>query len=62
MSDALDRNALILDDSEVAITTNGNTVVLTGHVRTRAEHDAVIAVAWMAPGVYDVRDDLYITG
>lgn len=62
VSDALDRNALILDDSEVGVTTNGNTVVLTGHVRTWAEHDAVIAAAWMAPGVYDVRDDLFITG
>jgi osmotically-inducible protein OsmY len=37
-------------------------VILTGHVRTWAEHDAVIAAAWMAPGVYDVRDDLFITG
>lgn len=62
VSDALDRNALILDDSEVEVTTNANTVVLAGHVRTWAEHDAVVAAAWMAPGVYDVRDDLYITG
>ncbi|MFD3457776.1 BON domain-containing protein [Streptomyces sp. NPDC058691] len=62
VSDALDRNALILDDSEVDVTTNGNTVVLTGHVRTWAEHDAVIGAAWMARGVYDVRDDLFITG
>jgi osmotically-inducible protein OsmY len=62
VSDALDRNALILDDSEVTVTTNGNTVVLTGHVRTWAEHDAVIEAAWMAPAVYDVRDDLFITG
>jgi hypothetical protein len=35
---------------------------LTGHVRTWAEHDAVINAAWMATGVYDVRDDLYVTG
>ncbi|MEV0486632.1 BON domain-containing protein [Streptomyces sp. NPDC050508] len=62
VSDALDRNALILDDSEVDVTTNANTVILTGHVRTWAEHDAVLAAAWMAPGVYDVRDDVYITG
>ncbi|MGI5135657.1 BON domain-containing protein [Streptomyces sp. CA-106110] len=62
VQDALDRNALILDDSDVGITTGGNTVVLTGNVRTWAEHDAVIAAAWMAPGVYDVRDDIYITG
>jgi osmotically-inducible protein OsmY len=60
--DALDRHALIPDDSNVAADTSGNTVTLTGHVRTWAEHDAVVAAAWMAAGVYDVRDDLYVTG
>ena len=40
----------------------GNTVTLSGHVRTWAEHDAVMDAAWMAAGVYDVQDDLYITG
>ena len=44
------------------VDTSGNTVALSGHVRTWAEHDAVIDAAWMATGVYDVRDDLYITG
>ena len=62
VSDALDRNALILDDSEVGVTTSGSTVVLTGHVRTWAEHDAVLSAVWMAPGVHDVRDDLFVTG
>jgi osmotically-inducible protein OsmY len=37
-------------------------VTLTGHVRTWAEHDAVIGAAWMASGVSDVHDDLDITG
>jgi osmotically-inducible protein OsmY len=59
---ALDRYALIADDSDVAVDTSGNTVTLTGHVRTWAEHDAVIDAAWMASGVFDVRDDLYLTG
>jgi osmotically-inducible protein OsmY len=36
--------------------------MLTGHVRTWAEHDAVVDAAWMARGVVDVRDDLAITG
>jgi osmotically-inducible protein OsmY len=36
VEDALDRNALILDDSDVAAGTSGNTVTLTGHVRTWA--------------------------
>ena len=62
IQDALDRNALIPDDSDVAVATSGNTVTLTGHVRTWAEHDAVIDAAWMATGVYDVHDDLYVTG
>ena len=62
VQDALDRNALILDDSDVAVDTDGNTVTLSGHVRTWAEHDAVVDAAWMAVGVYDVRDNLYVTG
>jgi osmotically-inducible protein OsmY len=62
VQDALDRYALILDDSDVTVDTHGNTVTLSGHVRTWAEHDAVVDAAWMAAGVYDVRDDLYVTG
>jgi len=62
VQDALDRYALILDDSDVTVDTDGNTVTLSGHVRTWAEHDAVVDAAWMAVGVYDVRDNLYITG
>jgi osmotically-inducible protein OsmY len=42
--------------------TDANTVTLAGHVRTWAEHDAVIDAAWMASGVYDVVDNLVITG
>jgi osmotically-inducible protein OsmY len=60
--DALDRWALIPDDSDVKAVTSGNTVTLTGHVRTWAEHDAVIGAAWMASGVNDVNDVLTITG
>jgi osmotically-inducible protein OsmY len=62
VQDALDRNALIVDDSDVLVDTIGNTVTLTGRVRTWAEHDAVIDAAWMASGVYDVTDNLVITG
>jgi osmotically-inducible protein OsmY len=62
VQDALDRNALILDDSDVLVDTAGNTVTLTGNVRTWAEHDAVIDAAWMASSVYDVVDNLIITG
>jgi osmotically-inducible protein OsmY len=62
VQDALDRYALIADDSDVTIDTSENIVTLTGHVRTWAENDAVVDAAWMATGVYDVIDDLYVTG
>jgi osmotically-inducible protein OsmY len=62
VQDALDRYALILDDSDVMVDARGNTVTLTGHVRTWAEHDAVTAAAWMASGVMNVVDELYISG
>ena len=62
MQDALDRWALIPDDSDVKVDTRGNTVTLTGHVRTWAEHDAVVDAAWMARGVNDVNDVLTVAG
>jgi osmotically-inducible protein OsmY len=60
--DALDRSALVEDDSDVHVDTSGNTVTLGGHVRTWAEHDAVVGATWMAPGVMQVRDYLDVTG
>ena len=60
--DALDRNALVEDDSDVHVGTSGNTVTLGGHVRTWAEHDAVVGATWMAQGVLEVRDYLDVTG
>ena len=60
--DALDRWALIPDDSDVTVDTRGNTVTLTGHVRTWPEHDAVIDAAGHPGGVNDVNDILTITG
>jgi osmotically-inducible protein OsmY len=62
VQEALDRNALILDDSDVTVDAGGNTVNLSGHVRTWAEHDAAIDAAWMTSGVYNVQDNLYVTG
>ena len=59
---ALERSALVPDDSDVAAETKDGIITLTGHVRTWAEHDAVVGAAWMARGVIDVRDDLQITG
>jgi osmotically-inducible protein OsmY len=62
VQDALDRYAVLLDDSKVTVSTSGHTVTLTGHVHNWAEHDAVVAAAWMANGVSDVRDELSVTG
>jgi osmotically-inducible protein OsmY len=62
VQEALDRSALVPDDSDVQVVTKESTITLTGHVRTWAEHDAVIDAASMARGVIDVRDDLQITG
>jgi osmotically-inducible protein OsmY len=62
VQEALHRYALVSDDSDVEADTNGSVIKLTGHVRTWAEHDAVIGAAWMANGVLEVRDDLAITG
>ena len=62
VQEALGRSALVPDDSDVEVATKGSTITLTGHVRTWAEHDAVVGAAWMARGVVDVRDDLVITG
>jgi osmotically-inducible protein OsmY len=62
VQEALDRYSLLDDDSNIAVTTSGSTVTLAGHVRTWAEHDAVVDAAWMAGGVFDVRDELSVTG
>ncbi len=59
---ALDRSALVPDDSDVKSQTEEGVITLTGHVRTWAEHDAVVFTAWMARGVTDVRDALQVTG
>ena len=58
----LDRYAVVDDDSNVAVATNGTTVTLSGNVRTWAEHDAVVDAAWMAAGIADVHDELSVTG
>ena len=62
VDDAIDRNALFYDDSDVQVAVSGNTVTLGGQVRTWAEHDAAVGAAWMASGVYAVIDDIAITG
>ena len=62
VQEALERSALVPDDSDVTANTKDGIITLTGHVRTWAEHDAVVSAALMAQGVIDVRDELEITG
>jgi osmotically-inducible protein OsmY len=63
VQEALVRSALVPDDSDVKAATDGSSViVLTGHVRTWAEHDAVVGAAWNARGIIDVDDELQVTG
>ncbi len=62
VQEALDRSALVPDGSDVKANIKDNVITLTGHVRTWAEHDAVLGAAWMAYGVIDVRDELQVTG
>jgi len=59
---ALERSALVPDDSDVTAETKDGIITLTGHVRTWAEHDAVVGAALMAVGVIDVTDDIQVTG
>ena len=60
VQDALDRYALVGDDSVVEVDTDQHRVTLSGNVRTWAERDAVVDAAWRTRGVYVVRDDLSI--
>jgi osmotically-inducible protein OsmY len=62
VQDALARSALVPDGSDVTADTKDGIITLTGHVRTWAEHDAVVGAALMAVGVIDVRDNLQVTG
>ena len=58
VQEALARSALVPDGSDVKVATDGSIITLTGHVRTWAEHDAVVDASWMARGVVDVDDEL----
>jgi osmotically-inducible protein OsmY len=60
--EALERSALVPDDSDVTADLKDSIITLTGHVRTWAEHDAVVGAAWMANGVIDVLDELHVAG
>ena len=59
---ALDRYPSFRGGGDVTVETAGNTVTLSGHVCTWAEHDAAVRAAWMAGGVVEVRDNIVVTG
>ena len=56
---ALERDAK-LDSDSIAVETVDGSAILTGNVRSWAEHDAAVAAAWAAPGVTAVDDRLSI--
>ena len=62
VQEALDRSAVVPDGSDVTADTKDGVITLTGHVRTWAEHDAVVGAALIARGVVDIRDELEVTG
>ena len=56
---ALERDAK-LDADNISVKTSNGTAILTGSVRSWAEHDAAVSAAWAAPGVTGVEDRLGI--
>jgi len=59
IEDAFRRNAII-DAQRVAVEAHGGEVILRGEVRSWAEHDEAQQMAWAAPGVTNVRNELTI--
>ena len=56
---AFERNAQ-LDSKKIDIAVSGNEAVLSGEVRTHAERDEAERVAWRAPGIYSVDNQLTV--
>jgi osmotically-inducible protein OsmY len=63
VSEALNSTAAPSDDSSVSAIVTGNTVMLSGRVRTKEQRDAVVGAAWRGNAVMVVIDAaLEITG
>ena len=56
---AFARNAELYDDN-VNVDVNGSRVTLSGTVETWSERDMAEDIAWMAPGVTDVDDNIFV--
>jgi len=59
IKDAFKRNAK-LDAEDISVTTSNGTVTVNGAVSSWAEHDEAIDAAWAAPGVTNVKDEIYV--
>lgn len=57
ISEALRRHAVPPDDSSVVAIASGNTVMVSGRVRTQEQRDAVVGAAWRGHAVMAVIDD-----
>ena len=57
---AFARNGELFDDN-VSVTTNGHSVTLSGTVRYWSEYDEAEDVAWRAPGVTSVTNNVVVT-
>ncbi len=56
---AFERSAL-LDGEKIQVETSGNKVTLSGKVRNYAERDEAARVAWAAPGVWSVDNQINV--
>jgi osmotically-inducible protein OsmY len=59
IEDALKRHAEI-EARHIVVETNGSEVILKGVVRSWAERDEAVRVAWSAPGVTKVDDRIVV--
>lgn len=60
MIEAAFRRNAIVDAQQVTIEANGGEVILKGEVRSWAEHDQAQQIAWSAPGVTHVKNEITI--
>ncbi|AZI44189.1 BON domain-containing protein [Deinococcus psychrotolerans] len=56
---ALVRSAYV-DASNITVNVKGDTVTLTGNVRSYMERDVIENAAWAAPGVLNVNDNVTV--